>query len=80
MNHDAKVQDEPSLVRRGANPAVITNTDQGGYEAYMARRANAQRQVEVHNKVEQLESEVSNLNHKLDAILRILGERTNVDG
>ncbi len=80
MSHDAKVQDEPSLVRRGANPAVITNTDQSGYDAFMARRANAQRQVEVHNKVEQLETEVSSLNQKLDAILRILGNRTHVDG
>lgn len=69
MERDARVQDEAGLVRKGGNPAVISNTDQEAYEAYMAKRRAA---LESQQRIETIEKRVDDLDGKLDKILNIL--------
>uniref|UniRef100_A0AAU6W5K2 Uncharacterized protein n=1 Tax=Pseudomonas phage Cygsa01 TaxID=3138529 RepID=A0AAU6W5K2_9VIRU len=74
MNHDARVKDEANLVRKAGNPAVITNTDLEGYEAYMAKRRAAE---ESRNQIANIEQRVEGLEGKLDQILNLLQGKSN---
>jgi hypothetical protein len=74
MHQDLKVQDEAGLVRKGGNPAVISNTDLEGYEAYMAERRKA---LEAKQQITNIEERVEGLENKLDQILNLLQGKSN---
>ena len=73
-----KVTDHPGLMR-DSNTGAIINTDQNKIKNALANRQKlrAQRQQvnDLDNRVANLESNVTNINNKLDALIELLKSR-----
>lgn len=73
-----KVADHPGLMR-DSNTGAIINTDQNKIKNALANRQKlrAQRQQvnDLDNRVANLESNVTNINNKLDALIELLKNR-----
>lgn len=73
-----KVADHPGLMR-DSNTGAIINTDQNKVKTALANRQKlrAQRQQvnDLDNRVANLESNVTNINNKLDALIELLKNR-----
>lgn len=66
---DMKVVDEPDLVRKADNPAVISNSNVDAHRAFIARRQAA---LDTKTRLESLETRLEGLEGGINRILNLL--------